>query len=279
MGIGNSQLQPIDKYNTELIPFEEVKDPKISYYENKFEQEPFSLKGMEGKEENTLHRSVGFNEFEKNPIKIPDCYKKIEVDENYIKNFIWDPTKTPIVKKKVPEYNQKHYDIHWNGSVPFVTYVDENIVTVYQKPTNNFIPIKDDDINDYKQFFTEKLFQFNAKEIFIGIDTNIPENLGNTILIYLGNNQYIFIGNEIYMFETEDSIKEYYSPILNSDIPYPTALSDTNIYFMLDKTYAHSGDFSMKERNNLYDQYYSKEDKKTLNASIMKNIHILKKYD
>lgn len=56
-------------------------------------------------------------------------------------------------------------------------------------------------------------------------------DVGNTVLLHLGANMYI--GETIYEFNTgADRIVDYYSPIGNSDVPYPFAVGEHNIYLM-----------------------------------------------
>lgn len=58
---------------------------------------------------------------------------------------------------------------------------------------------------------------------------------GNSILIRNRSGKYIFIGHRITLFEmSEDQIVTYYSPIGNSDVPYPYAVGQEYVYFMLD---------------------------------------------
>lgn len=57
---------------------------------------------------------------------------------------------------------------------------------------------------------------------------------GNSILLELPRNKhsYAHIGSNIFEFETTEPITEFVSPVGNSDVPYPVALSDNYIYFL-----------------------------------------------
>ena len=61
--------------------------------------------------------------------------------------------------------------------------------------------------------------------------------LGNSILLNLSGNKYVFIGESVYEFDTPDHIKEFYSMIGNNDVPYPVAVGEKNVYFIIEKTY------------------------------------------
>ena len=73
--------------------------------------------------------------------------------------------------------------------------------------------------------------------------------LGNSILLKITNKKYVFIGSFIYEFEPKDEIKEYYSMIGNSDVPYPAAIGEKNVYFLIERCYLskeHFKDFPSK---------------------------------
>ena len=49
--------------------------------------------------------------------------------------------------------------------------------------------------------------------------------------------KYLYIGSEIYSFNTieDDVIIDYFSDIGNNDVPYPYAIGEKYIYFMLER--------------------------------------------
>jgi hypothetical protein len=80
----------------------------------------------------------------------------------------------------------------------------------------------------------------NLKNIFIpkGIDDRgnaWSGGKGNTILAHISGNRYLFIGPWIYEFETKDKILEYHSQVGNSGVPYPLAIGENNVYFLIAK--------------------------------------------
>ena len=80
----------------------------------------------------------------------------------------------------------------------------------------------------------------NLKKIFIpkGIDDRGDSwsgGKGNTILAQISGNRYLFIGPWIYEFETKGKILEYHSQVGNSGVPYPLAVGENNVYFLIEK--------------------------------------------
>jgi hypothetical protein len=68
----------------------------------------------------------------------------------------------------------------------------------------------------------------------------------------------MYVGSEIYTFAPleGDTIKEYYSPLGNSAVPYPYAIGEKYVYFMLDKVALDARMIDPAEDG--YGQYYSK---------------------
>jgi hypothetical protein len=66
---------------------------------------------------------------------------------------------------------------------------------------------------------------------------------GNSVLLDLGGGRYMYIGPEIQEFTVArgDTIRAYYSPIGNSDLPYPFAVGEQNTYLMLEKVMVDNG--------------------------------------
>jgi hypothetical protein len=80
----------------------------------------------------------------------------------------------------------------------------------------------------------------NLKKIFVpkGIDDRGDPwsgGKGNTILAHISGNKYLFIGPWIYEFETKGKIVEYHSQVGNSGVPYPLAVGENNVYFLIAK--------------------------------------------
>lgn len=147
--------------------------------------------------------------------------------------------------------NSEYY-IHDNGGCPFIVSFDE---------TTAIVKRLDNDDSDIDDAWKQVLEYVNYKKIFVGKDirhdgvwtlvydsdehTIHGERVsdvytpchGNSILINTTDNKYTYIGSEIYEFETNDNIVDYFSPIGNSDVPYPYAVGTLYTYLMLEKKY------------------------------------------
>jgi len=169
-----------------------------------------------------------------------------------------------IVNKKIHQGYKKYYT-HFNGGRPLLVCIKNNIVKIYIHNRSY-----DYSIIDYNYNILIK--QYTAKKIFLGkhYDTDYkgtyyihkPKYDGNSILLYLGDNTYSYIGDQIYEFTTKDDDKiiEYHSIIGNSDVSYPVAVGEKNIYFMLDKKYIPIKYFNNIKKKDLiigYQYYYS----------------------
>jgi hypothetical protein len=110
----------------------------------------------------------------------------------------------------------------------------------------------------------KKIFESPYTTIFIGDndlsyqDAEFPKgvNSGNSILVNISDSKYIHIGIEIYSFETreKETIRQYYSPIGNNDVPYPYAVGDNYTYFLLDYTTVPNEVLDLSKDG--YTQYY-----------------------
>lgn len=168
------------------------------------------------------------------------------------------------------DFEPKSYSIHDNGGTPFIVEVGNEIISVYAAEA--------DDENDEKGDVTaskgELLYETSYEKVWIG-DNELNDHHyteknfypGNSILVHLSDITYLYIGSEIYKFNVEDGdqIKMYFSPVGNSDVPYPYAIGEKMAYFMLDQ---HAVPVEMIDINkDGYKQFYAefldnnKEDK------------------
>ena len=177
-----------------------------------------------------------YNVFSKRAVKIERGFKKGRVDPQIVHNYICSLTK---VKKN----NKIGFQIKENVNYPFFVVSKKNIVDIYQVPNNPFPSVF------HKDLYTQLVKSYICKKIFIPIGYDEPyvrlsgklakqnSDRGNTILLQLDHHHYVFIGSRIYEFKTKDSIVKYYSPMGNNQVPYPVAIGEKNVYFMLDQTY------------------------------------------
>ena len=138
----------------------------------------------------------------------------------------------------------RKYMVHDNGGRPFLVNIVSGIkgvVEIYKKQ------ILDDDWSPKNYTILVKRYT-DVDDIFIG---KSPLNdmtafsgghgawaNGNSILLKLKNrniqkNRYVFIGWYVYEFDAPEKITKYYSSLGNSDVPYPVALSENYVYFMI----------------------------------------------
>ncbi len=148
------------------------------------------------------------------------------------------------------------YQIQNNGGRPFTVLVDEmsrggTRVRVY-KTRQVFNEEWDIDADVSSEVYAEippkpkelLVTWKNLKQVWIprcpSLYANESEALGNSILIHLssdaktGRHSYIHIGSMIYKFTSKEPITEYESPIDNNNVPYPSALSETEVFFLID---------------------------------------------
>lgn len=147
------------------------------------------------------------------------------------------------------------YEILDNRSTPFLVFDYGGNIDVYNQKY-------DKETNHYE--IQGKIMQTKYINIFIGdndmkfddYEMEKGEGRGNSILLQTGKNKYIYIGDGIRSFTTKngDVIKKYYSPVGNNVVPYPYAVGDKYVYFMLGNVHQPVEDFDLKK--DAYMQYY-----------------------
>lgn len=152
----------------------------------------------------------------------------------------------------VSSENYQVYEIHDNGGRPFDVVVSPDKIFIF---SNN--------CEESQHILT----LIDYRNIFIGKDTGIQGEYGNTILIQTKEGNYIYIGSQIESFHTESPILEYYSPLGGNDVPYPYAVTQDNVYLILDhvvikknglvmySTYENMG----RLERDPYEEYYNKK--------------------
>ena len=127
----------------------------------------------------------------------------------------------------------KSYLIFDNGGRPFKVVIKGKGLDIFTYNDTG----EDINYNDYPILI--KSYR-NLKKIFVpkGIDDRgnaWSGGRGNTILAQISGNRYLFIGPWIYEFETKGKILEYHSQVGNSGVPYPLAIGENNVYFLIGK--------------------------------------------
>lgn len=158
-------------------------------------------RGRKSEKEGYYYPLLDMNTFADKPEKIPENAKKIRKPPlSIIRSYIYDPKKTHITKKDLPQHeNDDMYPIHDNGGVPFVVYVSKNktTVSIYRKPKMSYILDSDWSINfkDNIGYYHELIAQYeNPINILIGKDYSNMKEDGNSILVQISIRKYVYIG-------------------------------------------------------------------------------------
>jgi hypothetical protein len=176
-------------------------------------------------------------------------YKKKGLDGNI---YIIRKTKIGIKRwfnfGSVKPIGKKYY-IHDNGGRPFEVIVKNKDVHIYKQDSNRNI------WNNSKITYPFLVNNYKIINIWIGKSKgkyNFTDHLpihdkmfvGNSILLQININRYVYIGSEIFEMTLNDQVIDYYSPVGNNDVPYPSILTKTKIYFLLTKKYALRNQFT-----------------------------------
>lgn len=154
-------------------------------------------------------------------------YYIIPVSYQYHTNII------PVIMKKAK--HAKVYDsvqkgmylVHDNGSRPYAIEQKGTVVNIYDNNTS-------DEDDKRGLYLVGKVSVKSKNDFFVGIDPANKKYNGNSCLIRLKKNKYLFIGWDINEITTTDDILKYYSPIGNSDVPYPYAVGKEYTYLMIE---------------------------------------------
>jgi hypothetical protein len=224
-----------------------------------------------------IHEVVDYNTFKTKPIKIPKNFRRSKINKEYVSLYHFDKNKSVLKsnnnaykKIKSKHKGMKSYYIHDNGSRPYIVYVSNKGVYVYGMD-NKLFHIREKDYSK-KWTYTKLIYSNNnVKNVFIGKSpitkmTKFSRGhgrgfTGNSILVHEKGNKYVYIGkhNVERVTINNDKIKEYISPVGNSDVPYTVAIGEKNVYFMLDMKYVPISKFDTFTRavkNDAYSYFY-----------------------
>lgn len=206
--------------------------------------------------------------------KMTRVYKWANLRDSYIQIFIYKFQTTTrkefdiqlrgymneLVGIYPPKYQRSglvEYITHDNGGRPFKV--------VDLKETCNAVILKNSWNNDINDEYKEWVCTYIYQRMLIGrCDPRLPNDTfnGNSVLIHLAESvetsstnasiptvssngaytastpdRYVYVGDQVYEFsaQPDDAIIEYYSPIGNNDVPYPYAIGEKYVYFVLDR--------------------------------------------
>jgi len=181
------------------------------------------------------------------PYHAQDC-KGFSKKGNDGKTYMSIPNKKNIFTWKLAPLPKDAFLIHDNGGRPFDVEQFDDRIEVHARIA------KGDDL-----FRGKTILKTPYEKFFVGEDRPGEVNdfgRGNSALIQVSKNKYIYVGSEIYSFAPikGDTIRSYYSPIGNSDVPYPYAIGDTHTYIMLDAVAIPNELLDLKD--DIYEQWY-----------------------
>jgi len=195
-----------------------------------------------------MFRQLGFNKFEKEPSKIPENavpqnmsnYAQNLLEDDWVKTYFLDSTKHPMQRANPEDLPRgQPYRIEFNGGMSFVAYhnVADNTITVMQRP-KGYIDNWRNDFDSDRLFYSQEVARYESPlRVSIGIDTTVQMH-GNSILVQLIPNRYVYIGDLVVAaFSFPETVTEYYSPIGNSSVPYPVAVSANFVILLSDRRY------------------------------------------
>lgn len=163
-------------------------------------------------------------------------------------------------KKKILgglKINNQYYIINTQYPLAYlVRILSKNKIEIYKNKNLNLENKDYNDINKYKESGNiKKLLNyynlidiFKCKKIFYGVNDINKINKtkknnkdsyfsnGNSFLLHINNNKYMYIGEHIYTFNTlkkDERIINFYGYLGNSNLVYPYAISNDNIYFLM----------------------------------------------
>ena len=136
---------------------------------------------------------------------------------------------------------KKTFKILDNGGIPYEVYVvSRSEVRVYPMSYPDKYPVPP----DWKAKKGTPIVFRGVKQILPGIENSCElgwssgrcNHHGNSMLLRVGSTTYVYIGDHIMLFDAGDKIKEYYSPIGNSSVPYPYAIGAEYSYSLAYET-------------------------------------------
>ena len=198
------------------------------------------IRGLESNEDpKILFRHISINTFENIPTEIPDnAILDEKPSESWIREYflnldmflIEHPENRPCGTEGFTWYR-----IEDNGNMSFVVYIHPNTneTYVFKFPDNGYINNINSDDSYMINYYTECIFHFKSPvKTWIGIDYN-EKCHGNSILIQVSSKTYIYVGSVISIFVSKDPIIAYYSNMCKNKVPYPIALTETDVFLML----------------------------------------------
>ena len=91
----------------------------------------------------------------------------------------------------------------------------------------------------------------------------------------------MYVGSTVFDFETDEKLIDFIAVMGPSNVPYPVAYSENNVYFMLDNVYVQNKHLTtvpnVDGANEMYSEFYGNKYKKPNKKNIyrMKNFNMI----
>ena len=210
------------------------------------------LRGRRGTRPGYYFPFLEKNRFADHEVRVPaNAKRRKSPNAEWIRDYMYNPLQHRVQRIHKPQHDDDDvFEIHDNGGRPFIAYVSRNDdepkdavirnhprrVCVYRVPEDVYTWEEDwkggDDNHD---LYSQLVLQLDhPQKVFIGVDIADPQRNGNSMLVQTGAHTYVSIGWNIYSFTARDTIRTYYSNVGNSDVPYPVAIGENNLYLTIE---------------------------------------------
>lgn len=145
------------------------------------------------------------------------------------------------------------YNNHGNIPLKVIIHSEMKICQIFRKDSFGELSSEPVQVIKFKKVYIGKspVNRLTLKSGCSGSDFN-----GNSILLQIRKRKYIFIGHQVFEFYSESKIKIFCSPMGRGEIPYPFAITKTNIFFLFRDLIKIKGRSKNIDSNDPYEYYY-----------------------
>lgn len=163
----------------------------------------------------------------------------------------WAPLPEPVTGKAV-------FSQH-NGGKPYLVRYTKDTVSVFKDGTIGWDEIPDEVYEDDKalaKYYTSPVLKpTKFVKAFVGKDPADRSEDGNSMLFDLGGLRYLYVGETVYTFKAASPVVKYVSPVGNSAVPYPYAVTKDASYLMIEHVFVPHADKATRDQDP-YQVYY-----------------------
>jgi len=213
-----------------------------------------------------IYKSIGMNDFEKKPSRVPDKANKKRATEKQISLF-YDPSLKLLSndRKFHSTYGKsglksKPYFTQYDGGVPFAVFVEKGqiyVFTIFTREDGFYTRNGDwgETIQSNLGFYQKLVFSApSSKKVWIGGDP-ATNGFGGAILVQVRSHSYIFIANTIFGFTYSGQITDFYADWGNN-VFYCTAISKKHVFFLTERTVDLRTNYLVINWRDMYGMYY-----------------------